>query len=99
MLVWNESEDKTFLDACIHELTTNGREGFGLKANSWKTIREKLINEHGKEVDQKQMRNQFDYYKSKYVAWVKLKSKTDNLYDPIKINLISLMNNGRNRGR
>ncbi|CAI9279350.1 unnamed protein product [Lactuca saligna] len=76
MLVWNESEDKTFLDACIHELTTNGREGSGLKASSWKTIREKLINEHGKEVDQKQMRNHFDYYKSKYVAWVKLKNKT-----------------------
>ncbi|KAL7589950.1 hypothetical protein Lser_V15G39181 [Lactuca serriola] len=29
--VWTESEDKTFLDACIHELTTNGREGSGVK--------------------------------------------------------------------
>ncbi|XP_052619621.1 L10-interacting MYB domain-containing protein-like [Lactuca sativa] len=84
MLVWNESEDKTFLDACIHELTTNGREGSGLKASSWKIVREKLMNEHGKEVDQKQMRNHFDYYKSKYVAWVKLKNKTGNIYDPIK---------------
>ncbi|XP_023738953.1 L10-interacting MYB domain-containing protein-like [Lactuca sativa] len=84
MLVWNESEDKTFLDACIHELITNGREGSGLKDSSWKTVREKMINEHSKEVDQKQMRNHFDYYKSKYVAWVKLKNKTDNIYDPIK---------------
>ena len=42
MLVWNESEDKTFLDACIHELTTNGREGSGLKTSSWKIVREKL---------------------------------------------------------
>ncbi|KAL7596924.1 hypothetical protein Lser_V15G30597 [Lactuca serriola] len=84
MLVWNESEDKTFLDACIHELTTNDREGSRLKASLWKTIREKFINEHGKEVDQKQMRNHFDYYKSKYVACVKLKNKTGNIYDPIK---------------
>ena len=89
MLVWNETEDKTFLDACIHELTTNGREGSRLKTSSWKTVREKLMIEHGKEVDQKQMRNHFDYYKSKYVAWVKLKNKTSNIYDPIKkINLI-----------
>ncbi|XP_052622453.1 L10-interacting MYB domain-containing protein-like [Lactuca sativa] len=83
-LVWNKSEDKTFLGACIHELTTNGREGSGLKASSWKIVREKLMNEHSKEVDQKQMRNHFDYYKSKYVAWVKLKNKTGNIYDPIK---------------
>ncbi|XP_052625010.1 L10-interacting MYB domain-containing protein-like [Lactuca sativa] len=84
MLVWTESEDKTFLDACIHELTTNGLEGSGLKATSWKIVRKKLINEHGKEVDQKQMRNHFDYYKSKYVAWAKLKNKTGNIYDHIK---------------
>lgn len=34
IIVWKqESVDKTFLDACIHEVASNGQEG-----NSWKQI-------------------------------------------------------------
>ncbi|XP_023759494.1 L10-interacting MYB domain-containing protein-like [Lactuca sativa] len=88
-IIWDQSLDKTFLDACIHEVTTNRREGSALKPNSWKVVAEKLLKEHGLVVDQKQMRNRYDYYKGKYQAWVKLKSKTGNIYDPLtnKFNL------------
>lgn len=41
MLVWNECEDKTFHEACIHEVITNGHDGSRLKASAWKTIHEK----------------------------------------------------------
>ena len=82
-IIWDQSLDKTFLDACIQEVTTYGREGSALKPNSWKTVAEKLLKEHGLVVDQKQMRNHYDYYKGKYQAWVKLKSKTGNIYDPL----------------
>lgn len=38
-IVWKQDYvDKTFLDACIHEITSNGREGTSLKANSWKVV-------------------------------------------------------------
>ncbi|KAL7610368.1 hypothetical protein Lser_V15G14500 [Lactuca serriola] len=62
--------NKTFLDACIEELTSNGREGSGLK-------------EHGFVVDKKQMKYHYDYLKSKYAVWLKLKNKTRNLYNLI----------------
>ena len=82
-VIWKECADKTFLEACIHELTTNGREGSGFKASSWKIVAEKLKNEHGLLVDKKQMKNHYDYFKAKYTAWVKLKNKTGNIYNPI----------------
>ncbi|KAL4577178.1 hypothetical protein LXL04_013282 [Taraxacum kok-saghyz] len=82
-VIWKECADKTFLEACIHELTTNGRDGSGFKASSWKIVAEKLKSEHGLLVDQKQMKNHYDCFKAKYVACVKLKNKTGNIYNPI----------------
>ncbi|XP_023762570.2 uncharacterized protein LOC111911023 [Lactuca sativa] len=75
--------NKTFLDACIQELTSNGREGSGLKGTSWNTIAKKLKKEHDFVVDKKQMKYRYDYLKSKYAVWLKLKNKTGNLYNPI----------------
>ena len=69
--------------ACIHEVTTNGREGGGLKGSSWNAVAEKLKNEHGFVVEKKQMKYRYDYLKAKYYVWLKLKNKTGNLYNPI----------------
>nr|GEY84626.1 hypothetical protein [Tanacetum cinerariifolium] len=40
-----------------------------------------LKDEHNFEVDMKQMRNRFDYMKTKYGAWLSLKNRTGNIYD------------------
>ncbi|MFS8016486.1 putative Myb/SANT-like domain-containing protein [Helianthus anomalus] len=81
---WNlEGVEKTFLETCLQEITLRGREGSSLKPYSWKNVGEKLKMEHNFVVDQKQMKNRYDYTKSKFAAWLKLKSKTGNVYDPI----------------
>ncbi|KAI7747016.1 hypothetical protein M8C21_012667 [Ambrosia artemisiifolia] len=81
---WKSPEvAKTFLEACIHELITNGREGSSLKQLSWKNVAEKLKTKNNFIVDQKQMKNRYDYLKAKFTAWSKLKNKTGNVYDPL----------------
>ncbi|XP_052625036.1 L10-interacting MYB domain-containing protein-like [Lactuca sativa] len=82
---WKQIEgvEKTFLEACIHEITTYGREGSSLKASSWKNVAERLKTEYNFVVDQKQMKNRYDYLKAKFGAWLKLKNKTGNVYNPI----------------
>ncbi|XP_052627063.1 uncharacterized protein LOC128133601 isoform X2 [Lactuca sativa] len=79
----SELVDKTFLEACIQELTSNGREGSGLKASSWVVVAEKLKTYHNFIVDKKQMKNRYDYLKAKYTVWLKLKNKTGNIYNPV----------------
>ncbi|XP_023748664.2 L10-interacting MYB domain-containing protein-like [Lactuca sativa] len=79
----SELVDKTFLEACIQELTSNGREGSGLKASSWAMVAEKLKTDHNFIVDKKQMKNRYDYLKAKYAVWLKLKNKTGNIYNPV----------------
>lgn len=79
----SELVDKTFLEACIQELTSNGREGSGLKASSWAVVAEKLKTYHNFVVDKKQMKNRYDYLKAKYAVWLKLKNKTGNIYNPV----------------
>lgn len=37
---------------------------------------------HDFEVDARQMKNRYDYLRSRYVAWCQLKSKTGNHYNP-----------------
>lgn len=78
----NVTVAKTFLDACIHEIAINGREGGSLKRLSWKKVGQILKDSHNFSVDRKQLKNHFDYLKSKYGAWLELKSKCGNLYDP-----------------
>ena len=82
---WKEEWSKMFLEACIHEVNTYGLQGSGPKPSSWKTVAEKLHKEHPLPLlDQKQLRNHWDYLKGKYQAWVKLKNRTGNIYDPTK---------------
>ena len=73
---------QTFLEACIHETIKNGREVSSLKSQSWKNVGEELKRKHNIVVDQRQMKNHYDYLKGKYAAWSKLKNKTGNVYDP-----------------
>ncbi|KAJ9561707.1 hypothetical protein OSB04_006867, partial [Centaurea solstitialis] len=73
---------QTFLEACLHEMIKNGREGSSLKAQSWKNVGEQLRKKHNFIVDQRQMKNHYDYIKGKYTAFQKLKNKTGNVYDP-----------------
>ncbi|XP_023745610.2 uncharacterized protein LOC111893758 [Lactuca sativa] len=80
----SELVDKTFLQACIQELTSNGGEGSGLKASSWAVLAEKLKTNHNFIVDKKQMKNRYDYLKAKYAVWLKLKNKIGNIYNPVK---------------
>ncbi|KAJ9545425.1 hypothetical protein OSB04_025132 [Centaurea solstitialis] len=73
---------KTFLETCVLEIALNGKEGGSLKALSWAKVAETLKDVHNFDVDRKQMRNHFDYLKGKYGAWLKLKNKIGNVYDP-----------------
>ncbi|KAK1361338.1 hypothetical protein POM88_045812 [Heracleum sosnowskyi] len=82
-VLWrSELITKTFLEACIEEVTASGRLGSNLKPHSWIKVREILKKVHNFEVDARQMRNRYDYLRSRYVAWCRLKSKTGNHYDP-----------------
>ncbi|KAK1407449.1 hypothetical protein QVD17_39065 [Tagetes erecta] len=78
-----EGVEKTFLETCVHEVTLNGLQGSSLKPISWKNVAEKMKIEHNFIADQKQMKNRYDYLKSKFTAWSKLKNKTGNSYNPI----------------
>ncbi|XP_022034976.1 L10-interacting MYB domain-containing protein-like [Helianthus annuus] len=78
-----ECVEKTFLEACVHEITVNGREGSSLKQASWKTVAENLKTQHNFIVEQRQMKNHYDFLKGKFAAWLKLKNKTGNVYDPV----------------
>ena len=73
---------KTYLEACIEEVTASGRLGNSLKPHSWLKVGDILRKTHHFEVDARQMRSRCDYLKSRYFAWCQLKSKTKNHYDP-----------------
>ncbi|XP_074363881.1 uncharacterized protein LOC141704548 [Apium graveolens] len=73
---------KTFLEACIEEVIASGTLGSNLKPHSWIKAGKILKKTHNFEVDARQMRNRYDYLRSRYVAWCRLKSKTGNHYDP-----------------
>ncbi|GJX82148.1 retrotransposon protein, putative, ty1-copia subclass [Tanacetum coccineum] len=77
----NISLVKTFIEACIHAIALDGREGVSLKVLSRKKVAKAIKDNHNFEVDQKQMRNHFDYMKIMYGAWLSHKNRTGNIYD------------------
>ena len=77
----NENVVKTFIESCLNEISINGREGSSLKVVSWKNVAEMLLKTHNFVVEQRQMKNHYDYLKGKYGAWAKLRNKTGNVYD------------------
>ncbi|KAL6587962.1 hypothetical protein OROMI_000940 [Orobanche minor] len=81
--IWKDlNVDKMFLESCIHEVSMSGEEGGSLKPQSRKNVANILKTTHNFIVDHKQMQNHWDYLKGKYGAWLKLKNKTGNFYDP-----------------
>nr|XP_043635070.1 L10-interacting MYB domain-containing protein-like [Erigeron canadensis] len=76
-----EGLEKTFLEACVHESSQNGQNSMTMQA--WKNVGETLKKEHGFIVDQRQMKNRYDYIKGKFNVWLKLKNRTGNLYNPV----------------
>ncbi|XP_024974728.1 L10-interacting MYB domain-containing protein-like [Cynara cardunculus var. scolymus] len=76
-----ENMVKTFIESCLHEISVNGQERGSLKAVSWKNVVEVLQKNHNFVVEQRQMKNHYDYLKGKYGAWAKLRNKTGNVYD------------------
>ncbi|KAL6522622.1 hypothetical protein OROMI_031580 [Orobanche minor] len=83
MISWKDlNVVKTFLETCILEVGLNEKEGSSLKAHSWKKVSEIPKSTHNFDADRKQMRNHFDYLKGKFGAWLKLKNRTGNVYDP-----------------
>nr|XP_009611407.2 uncharacterized protein LOC104104919 [Nicotiana tomentosiformis] len=73
---------KTFLETCIQEVSLNGRLGSSLKPDSWNKVKLVLETFHGFKVNQKQMKNHYDYLREKYQAWLPITKKTGNIYDP-----------------
>ncbi|PWA75043.1 hypothetical protein CTI12_AA246390 [Artemisia annua] len=69
------------MEACIHAIALDDREGVSVKVLSWKKVAKALKDNHNFEVDMKQMRNHFDYMKTKYGAWLSLRNRTGNIYD------------------
>ncbi|KAF7143180.1 hypothetical protein RHSIM_Rhsim05G0210200 [Rhododendron simsii] len=81
---WKDPElYKLFIDLCLKESTENGKNGGSLKKESWDRILIALNKEKGLNLTQKQVKNQWDFLKSKYGEWSKIVSKTGNGYDPV----------------
>ncbi|KAM3282400.1 hypothetical protein P3S67_026045 [Capsicum chacoense] len=81
-LIWRMDVLKTFLESCIQEVSLNERCESSLKAESWDRIKDVLATTHNFVATQKKMKNQYDYIKEKYQAWLPLTKKTGNIYDP-----------------
>ncbi|KAJ9543459.1 hypothetical protein OSB04_023166 [Centaurea solstitialis] len=79
---WKDDAVKTLLEGCIQEMSATGTQGSSLKMQSWKNIAETLKNTHNFVVNQRQMKNQFDYLRGKYVVFSRLMNKTGNVYNP-----------------
>ncbi|KAF7140857.1 hypothetical protein RHSIM_Rhsim06G0160000 [Rhododendron simsii] len=81
---WKDPElYKLFIDLCLKESTENDKNGGSLKKESWDRILIALNKEKGLNLTQKQVKNQWDFLKSKYGEWSKIISKTGNGYDPV----------------
>lgn len=77
----NEIHVRTFLETCIQQVAEHGRSSGSLKPHSWEHVMKTLKDTHNLVVDQKQMKNHYDYLKGKYRAWCKLRDHFNDLYD------------------
>ncbi|KAF5808869.1 putative Myb/SANT-like domain-containing protein [Helianthus annuus] len=88
---WSNDHLKCLLETCIEEINTVGRKGLSLHKDSWNKLGKVLKEKFGLDLTQKQMKNAYDNLKAKYVGWVYLKNKTDNIYNP-QTNTFTLTN-------
>ncbi|GKB54317.1 hypothetical protein Tco_0905070 [Tanacetum coccineum] len=80
---------KTILEACIHAIALDGREGVSLKVLSWRKVAKALQDNHNFETHLKQMRNHFDYMKLKNPA--KNKRKQRQLVDGAEKEILGVL--------
>ena len=78
---WSAEATKCFLDTCIEERNKIGRKGLSLHKDSWSRVQKKLEEVCGMTVTKRQMKNNWEYLKGKYKAWVYLRNKTGNVYN------------------
>ncbi|KAK1427505.1 hypothetical protein QVD17_16191 [Tagetes erecta] len=84
-------QEKLFLETCIEETVRVGYMGVSLQRESWAIVGKKLLEAYGMVVEQKQLKNKYDYLRAKYLAWSYLKRKTGNIYNP-HTNMFTLTN-------
>ncbi|XP_076923476.1 uncharacterized protein LOC143585601 isoform X1 [Bidens hawaiensis] len=84
-------QEKLFLETCIEETVRVGYMGVSLQRESWAVVGKKLLEAYGMAVEQKQLKNKYDYLRAKYLAWSYLKRKTGNIYNPYT-NMFTLTN-------
>ncbi|KAL8223927.1 hypothetical protein R6Q57_019402 [Mikania cordata] len=78
---WSNEHIKCLLETCIEEINNVGKKGLSLHNDSWNKLGIVLKDKFGMVLTQKQMKNDFDNLKAKYVGWLYLKNKTGNLYN------------------
>ena len=81
-LNWTPEAIKCFLESCISEINTVGRNGGSLRKESWIKVAKNVHDVCHMNATQKQLKNHYNYLKAKYACWVYLKNKTWNLYNP-----------------
>ncbi|XP_076883728.1 L10-interacting MYB domain-containing protein-like [Bidens hawaiensis] len=84
-------QEKLFLETCIEETVRVGYMGVSLQRESWAVVGKKLLEAYGMAVEQKKLKNKYDYLREKYLAWSYLKRKTGNIYNP-HTNMFTLTN-------
>ena len=81
---WKDSElVKLFIELCIDEVSTRGKQNNSLKRESWANVEKLMLEKKNYKLDQKQLRNCWDYLKKKYRVWSKLvNDSTGHGFDP-----------------
>ncbi|KAK3205327.1 hypothetical protein Dsin_019373 [Dipteronia sinensis] len=72
---------KHFIDLCLYEANSGFRSGATLKPSAWTRIAEGFEKTIGKRLNQKQLKNGWDYMKRQYQTWTKLTNTTGHGYN------------------
>lgn len=79
---WSDSMRKCLIDVCLDQVRSGGRPGVQFSTKAWKVIIENFNQRTGHIFNQKQLKNQVDYLKKLYNAWLHLKSQTGIGFNP-----------------
>ncbi|GKE03880.1 Myb/SANT-like domain, harbinger transposase-derived nuclease domain protein [Tanacetum coccineum] len=78
---WSDEMIKVLLDTCIEKIKLTGRNGTSLHRQSWVRLGKVFKDKFAIDFNKKDMKNGFDNLKAKYVGWLYLKNKTENIYN------------------
>ncbi|GKE06310.1 Myb/SANT-like domain, harbinger transposase-derived nuclease domain protein [Tanacetum coccineum] len=79
---WYDEMIKVLLDKFIEEMKSTGRNDTILHKQSWAKLGRVFKEKFNIDFNKKDIKNGFDNLKAKYVGWLYLKNKTENLYNP-----------------